>query len=312
MRHLTIGVFHDEVLGRELGKKGTVSDIAMYNRKMDDLILSFMSPVEDKLAPKSQIISTIDAAIVVFNEITRELGETIVMLDMIGVKEGIGITTNYADRDRIASLTKDTSLKSFTTAQRDPGKLLQTLTSITPTRNNASAPVVEIDHSFSVKGVGEVVLGFVKKGVVKKYDKLQLLPAKKEVAVRSIQIQDEDYDQADAGTRVGLAIKDATVDDMSRGSVLTTAQEIRTDTQIEATFNKSPFYSEPIKEGPFHATIGMQTIPITMSIKDQQRISLQSSKPIVYEPGQMAILLDLNAKKTRIMGKATLEPSQSL
>jgi selenocysteine-specific translation elongation factor len=34
---------------------------------------------------------------------------------------------------------------------------------------------VEVDHSFSVKGVGEVILGFVKKGIVKRYDDLHLL-----------------------------------------------------------------------------------------------------------------------------------------
>jgi selenocysteine-specific translation elongation factor len=307
MRHLTVGVFQDETLGHELGKKGTTSDIAMYNRKMDDLILSFMSAVEDKLAPKSQIISTLDAAIVVFNEITRELGETIVMLDMIGVKHGIGIMTNYADRDRIASITKDTSLKSFTVDQKDPGKLLQTLAGINPTRNISSAPVVEIDHSFSVKGVGEVVLGFVKRGVVKKYDKLQLLPAKKEVIVRSIQIQDEDYEQAEAGTRVGLAIKDATVDEMGRGSVLTTSPEIKSDTRMDIAFKNSPFYSETIKDGAFHVTVGMQTVPVNITMKDQETVSLESPKSVVYESGQTAILLDLNAKKNRIMGKGSLK-----
>ncbi len=66
MNHLTVGLFHDDALGRELGKKGTESDIAMFNRKMDDHIFTFMSPVEDKLPPKSQIISSIDVAIVAF------------------------------------------------------------------------------------------------------------------------------------------------------------------------------------------------------------------------------------------------------
>ena len=127
MRHLTVGVFHDAALGRELGKKGTESDIVMFNRKMDDCVFSFMSPVEDKLTAKSQIISTTDAAIVAFNEISRELGETIVMLDMMGVKQGIGITTPYADENKIKSITKDTSLKSFFIEQKDPGKLLQLL-----------------------------------------------------------------------------------------------------------------------------------------------------------------------------------------
>ena len=87
-----------------------------------------------------------------------------------------------------------------------------------------------VDHSFSVKGVGEVILGFVKKGVVRKYDKLTLLPANKEVIVRSIQMQDEDYDEAEAGSRVGLAIKGVTVEEIKRGSfyvLLTTSRWVQ-------------------------------------------------------------------------------------
>jgi selenocysteine-specific translation elongation factor len=125
MRHLTVGVFHDDALVKELGKKGTESDIAMANRKTDDCIFTFMSPVEDKLSAKSQIISTIDAAIVVFSQMTRELGETILMLDLMGVKEGIVIPTPYAASDQIASTTESTSLKSFNVEEKNPGRLLE-------------------------------------------------------------------------------------------------------------------------------------------------------------------------------------------
>jgi selenocysteine-specific translation elongation factor len=305
MRHLTIGVFHDEALGRELGKKGTESDIAMFNRKMDDCVFTFMSPVEDKLSAKSQIISTIDVAIVVFNEMSRELGETIVMLDMMGVKRGIGITTPYANNDKITAITKHTSLNTFSIEPKDPGRLLQILNGIQPERDTASAPIVEVDHSFSVKGVGEVILGFVKKGVVKKYDNLHLLPVNKEVTVRSIQIQDEDYEQAEAGTRVGLAIKGASVEEMPRGSVLTNSPNVKSETDLEIQFKKSPFYADDIKEGAFHATLGMQTVPITIKAKSEGSIVLQSAKPIVREPAKPIILLDLNAKKTRVMGNGT-------
>jgi hypothetical protein len=72
MRHLTVGVFHDETLSRELGKKGTERDILMFNRKMNDYIFTFMSPVADKLSAKSQIIATVDAAMVSFSTLTRK------------------------------------------------------------------------------------------------------------------------------------------------------------------------------------------------------------------------------------------------
>ncbi len=305
MQHLTVGVFHDDTLTRELGKKATESDIVMSNRKMDDYIFSFMSPVADKLSAKSQIISTIDTAIVAFSQMTRELGETILMLDLMGVKSGIAITTSYATPDQIASITKNTAINSFKVEPNNPGRILELLKSINPNRDNVSPPVIVVDHSFSVKGVGEVVLGFVKQGTVRKYDKLNLLPSNKEVIVRSIQIQDEDWETADAGTRVGLAIKGATIDELGRGSVLTTSTDIKADSKLKINFQKSSFYVEEVKEGSFHATIGMQTTPITISEISDNSLVIDSPNPIIHAPQETLLLLDLNAKKTRIIGKGT-------
>jgi selenocysteine-specific translation elongation factor len=302
MNHLTVGIFHDDALGRELGKKGTESDIAMFNRKMDDHIFTFMSAVEDKLAAKSQIISSIDAAIVVFEKMTRELGETVVMLNSLGVSRGIAVTSLYATPDQIAAVTKDTALKSFTVETRDAVKILEVLKGCRPERDTTPPTMVVVDHSFSVKGVGEVILGFVKKGIVKKYDNLTLLPANKEVMVRSIQMQDEDYDQAEAGSRVGLAMKGATVDEMKRGSLICTPGSVKTATKLKLSFKKSPFYSEDLKEGAFHATVGMQTVPIIITEPSATSITIESEKPIAFTPQDIFLLLDLNAKKTRIMG----------
>ena len=304
MKHLTVGVFHDDTFCRELGKKASESDIVMFNRKMDERIFTFMSPVQDKLSAKSQIISNIDAAIIAFNGTTKELGETIVMLDSVSVSDGIAVTSHYATPEQIAAISKNTSIQPFIVEARDAGKILEVLKGFHPERDTVSPTAVVVDHSFSVKGVGEVILGFVKSGIVRKYDKLTLLPANKEVMVRSVQMQDEDYDQAEAGARVGLAIKEATVEEMKRGSVLCAPGSHKTNTTLKLSFQKSHFYSEEIREGAFHATVGMQTIPIAITEINPTSISIEAEKPIVYRPKDVFLLLDLNAKKNRIMGNA--------
>ena len=305
MKHLTVGVFHDDAIGRELGKKeGTESDIVMFNRKMDEHIFTFMSPMDDKLSAKSQIISSIDVAVVTFAEMTRELGETVVMLDSLGISKGIAVTSLYATPDQITAITKDTSLVSFIIGKRDPGKMLQVLKTFDPERDTASPLMVVVDSSFSVKGVGEVILGFVKKGIVRKYDELTLLPANKRAMARSIQMQDEDFNEAEAGSRVGLAIKGATVEEMKRGSVLCASDSVKISTRVELSFKKSAFYSDDVREGAFHATVGMQTVPITITEKSETSLVIESEKPIMYTPEDIFLILDLNAKKMRIMGKA--------
>jgi selenocysteine-specific translation elongation factor len=306
MQHLTVGVFHDDALGKELGKKGTLSDIAMYHRKTDDHIFTFMSPVEEKLSAKSQIISTIDAAVVVFSQMTRELGETILMLDLMGVKHGISVATPYATANQIGSLTQGTAIQTFHTVEKDPNALLGLLKTIAAPRDTASPVSIVVDHSFSVRGVGEVVLGFVKKGVVRKYDKLNLLPSGKQVIVRSIQVQDEDVETAEAGTRVGLAIKGATLEELGRGSVLTNSIEVRALEKMDLTFRRSSFYAGEVREGVFHATAGMQTNPVTLWNPREDSVVIESSKPIVHEPQDTILLLDLNAQKTRVIGKGTV------
>src|SRR3990170_2331552 len=171
MKHLTVGVFHDDRIGRELGKKGTESDIVMFNRKMDEHIFTFMCPVEERLSAKSQIISSIDAAIVAFTGTTRELGETVVMLDSLGISDGIAVTSLYATPDQIAAIIKD-----------------------------------------------------------------------------------EDHEQAEAGPRVGLAMKGAPIEDLKRGSVLCASDSVKTGTTLKLHFEKSPFYYDNVRESAFHAT----------------------------------------------------------
>jgi len=305
MKHLTIGIFHDENLGKELGKKGTESDILMCNRKTDDSVFSFMSPVEDKLTTKTQILSTIDAAIISCNQITPEVGETMLLLDSVGISKGIIVAPKYSDTTQITNLIKDTSLQNFIIIDKNIPKILQQLETINPQREISKSAVIIVDHSFSVKGVGEVILGVVKQGVFHKHDKMNLLPINKEVVIRSIQMQDKDVDEAAAGCRVGLAIKGATAEEMKRGSVFTAPDGAKIDTKFILHFTKNCYYSE-INKGIFHVTVGMQSIPINITEIKEKSITIETEKPMCYTENDTFIILDLNAKKLHHMGNGRL------
>jgi selenocysteine-specific translation elongation factor len=103
MKNLAVGIFHDEELGRELGKKGTESDIAMFNRKTEEYIFTFLSPMADKLAAKSQIMSNIDVALLSVQKMTPEVGETILMLDSFDISQGIVIVPPYTNLNQMTS-----------------------------------------------------------------------------------------------------------------------------------------------------------------------------------------------------------------
>lgn len=305
MKHITIGIFHDENLGKELGKKGTVSDILMFNRKTDDCVFSFMTPVENKLTTKTQIISTIDAAIISFEQITPEIGETILILDSVGIKNGIIVVPEYSDTTQINNLIKDTSLQNFTIIDKNIPKIMEIIENINPKRDTSAPATIIVDHSFSVKGVGEVILGVVKQGTFHKHDKMILLPVNKEVVIRSIQMQDKDFDESSAGCRVGLAIKGATAEEMGRGSVFTAPDSTKTDTKFILKFTKNPFYPK-LKKGVFHLTVGMQSIPINIKEIAENTITIETEKPVCYTKDDNFILLDLNAKKLHHIGNGKI------
>ena len=303
MRSLNIGIFHDEEIGKLMGKKGTESDILFFNRKTDDCIFTFMQPVDDKLQAKAQIMSRIDAAILFASNITPAFGETILLLDSFGIKKGIVMIPPFSDIRPITELIKGTSLESFLVKDRDPTAVFEKLREMQPERDTKSPTSIVIDHSFNVKGVGQIVLGFVESGTLKKHDKLKLVPAGKEVIIRSIQMHDKDFDEAAAGSRVGLAIKGASVDEMRRGSVICSEGVYETSKDFELRFEPNRFYPDGLREGNFHVSVGMQTVTATVKRIDEKVVSFSTERPIVHRRDDDFLLLDLNAAKVHLMGK---------
>ncbi|MBN2042356.1 MAG: hypothetical protein JW754_00960 [Candidatus Aenigmarchaeota archaeon] len=312
MKSLNVGIFHDDGIGKELGKKGTVSDISFFNRKTDDVIFTFMQPVEDKLLAKAQIMSAIDAAIVSFREVSPGLGETILMLDSLGVSRGIIINPPYSDAGAVEGLVRNTILKEFPIVENDPGEIIQKLEEIETNRNNESPVSVVIDHSFNVKGLGEVLLGFVKSGTLRKHDKLTLLPAGKEIVVRSIQMHDKDFDEAPVGSRVGVAIKGASVEELKRGSVLCVPETHKTGKELKLKFEKNKFYSQEIEKGTFHLLVGMQTMPVNIEETTDGTITISTEQTFVYKEDDVFLFFDLNAKKMHLVGKGKMMNSPSV
>ncbi len=306
MKNLIIGLFHDEEIGKKLGKTGTESDIIMYNRKTDDCIYTFLHPVGDKITTKAQIMSVIDAAIISFAKMSPEVGETIVMLDSFGISKGVCTVPLQTDLSQITPYTTDTSIESFFVKNEDPHELFSVLEKFDPKRDTESPVVVTIDHAFSVKGVGEIMLGFVKKGTLKKHDKLVLYPTGKEVIVRSIQIQDKDFDSAEAGSRVGLAIKGVTTQEMKRGYCLAAEGTLKTGKKLKLGFAKNKYIQDEIKPGPYHLSVGMQTIIVNITDVSDGLRAFDSGKEIVYSDSDTFLLLDLNAPKLHVIGKGKI------
>jgi selenocysteine-specific translation elongation factor len=312
MPNLNIAVLGKQGYSRELGKKGTESDVTLYNAKKGQVTQTIIeaSKYPEKLQSLFYACSFADMAILVVEELNAAFGETILMLDCLGVKEGIIVLTNYITGDQIKRFIKDTVLENYSMMEDDLPHLRQILQEKAdniPIGDQADAGAVVIDHSFNVRGIGAVVLGIVRTGQVHKHDKLKALPSDKTTQIRSIQKHDDDFETAETGNRVGLALKNIEADQLERGMVLTNDPSYKTTTTIKGKLNLVKYWTNPVNPGmAVHVGNGMQFVTATIDYSQDGNIEIGLQKPIVYMPGDKATVLYLNGGNLRVVGTVQL------
>ncbi len=315
MPNLNIAVLGKSEYCKELGKKGTASDITFYNLKRGDTTVTFIEPTRypDRLAPLFYAVSMARKAIVVVEKIDQLFGEAILALDCMKVREGYFILKNYITEDQIAPLVKSTVAEGYAVLEDDPIEirelLLDEASSLESKESNSGT--IPVDHFFNVRGVGTVVLGNVVEGTIRRHDQLRVLPGEKTAQIRSIQKHDEDFESACAGERAGLALKGVEVDDLERGIVLTTNPSVKVSDSLRARAELVKYWSAPLKEGMvLHLGHWMQYLPARVESSSGDRsnpdLVLSLEKPLVHLPGDKALMTYPEGGKLRILGTVEL------
>lgn len=318
MANLNVAVIGPNDFARDLGKKGTASDITLYDLKQGADTVTFIEPTKypDRLAPLFYAASVADRALVVVDAINAQLGECIVMLQCAGVREGYIVLRNYLTREQLAPLVKGTLLERYRYVEEDRTALREMLLEEARSRPAATDPgkgAVPIDHFFNVKGVGTVVLGYVAYGRIEKHDDLKVLPTARTALVRSIQKHDDDFSDAVQGDRVGLALKNIDVEQLDRGYVLTADERVKSDGAITAEAELVSYWKTPLKQGMvLHLGHWMQFLGARVeAVGDngdfrRPTVTLSLDKPVVHPPGSRAVLMYLEGGKLRVAGSISL------
>ncbi|HPD51882.1 MAG TPA: EF-Tu/IF-2/RF-3 family GTPase [Methanoculleus sp.] len=320
MGNLNVAVLGPAGYAKDLGKKGTESDIIFYNLKKGGDTVTFIEPARypERLAPLFYAASMADEALVVVSEITPIFGEWVLMLDEVGVERGSIILKNYLTPPDLAPLLRGTVLENYEFVDDDPIALRERLIA----RAHARRPVppepgatgtVTIDHHFNIRGIGTVILGGVVRGGIRKHDTMTVYPGERAVTVRSIQKHDDDFDWAAEGDRVGLALKNIEADDLDRGYVLSTDPAIRVGTGLKTRATLVRYWPAPITPGMvLHLGHWMQFIPARVeAVQDdgdwrRPMLTLALEKDLVCLPGDRAVLHYLEGGKLRIAGHIEL------
>ncbi len=318
MSNITVAVLAPPDYAKDLGKKGTTSDITFYNMKKGDATVTLIEPTRypEKLSSLFYAVSLADLIILVVDEVNATFGESVLMLQCAGKSKGFLILKNYITIDQIAPLIKGTVIEHYETMNEDLVDLREKILDISvklTAHHKVKTPggngTVPIDHHFNVKGVGIVVLGCVAQGIIKKHDTLKVLPTEKTAQIRSIQKHDDDADYAEKGDRVGLALKNLGADELDRGYVLTNDPEIKFSTTISGKAQLVRYWPSPLKEGMvIYAGHWMQFIPARLekvaftSDWRMPEITLSMEKALVYPPGARIVLHYLEGGKLRVVG----------
>ncbi|MBX8644692.1 MAG: hypothetical protein KIY12_08235 [Thermoplasmata archaeon] len=292
-------------IASRIAKKGTASDLLIFDKREGDMAVSITVPqtYPERVQPLLQSLYMSDAAVLFASSIDSTFGEEIVAISTFSLPGIVVAESGIADR--VASLVKS-RLAGWNVMTKDEDvdrRIWEFILNLNPERNpEGDFWRVDVDHSFEVKGAGTVVLGIVRYGTVRVHDKLISMPGGDEGLVRSIQIFDIDHQSAEAGSRVGLALRGLTPDQIPRGTVLTNNMHFQSSRSISMSFAKENYYREAIEPGRIvHLNIGLQCVQSRV-IEFSGRLELEADQEIAFEDERAVVFSAKPPGQLRIAG----------
>ena len=288
---------------KEFGKQGTLSDIVLYDRKQKDRIFTIIAPVSfpDKIQTLPQVLNMTEVVVLNVTALDKYLAEQIIAIDSLNIKNGFLLHSYDIDDQRLAKMIKGTVIENFKRIENL--EILKNEINDLYSNSQEGDLILPIDHSFDVKGVGTVILGGIKQGRVKVYDKLRILPSNKEILIKSIQMHDDPVNETFSPARVGLAIKGITPHEIERGDIICSGETIKiATTEVLVTdFSKNKYFNSDITESQTYLlSVGLQIKPVKI-LNDGSKIILSLEKPIAYYKQQRFLILKPDSKTTRII-----------
>ena len=305
IKSINFVVLGKQDIASEFGKKGTVTDLSLYDRKESDIIKTWVTPsgFPDKIQPLFQAINLAEYVIFYVDKLDKFTGEQIIALDSLKKEKGILSHTFDVDESKLDAMIKGTVVENYLKVDQD--KIKEEMDKLEPISKDGASDMV-IDHCFDVKGVGTVILGKVIAGRIKQYDNLKLYPAGIDVLIKSIQMHDDPVEESICPARVGLAVKGAKPDEVGRGDVISKENAVNIATDLELDFQKNPFYKNDIAENQgCLVNVGLQIKAAKFTSITPLKLSFE--KPVVFHKGEIAVILKPESTTIRILGSGIIQ-----
>lgn len=296
MKSLIVALPNDNDLASELGKKGSQNGITFYNRKSEGTTIVVLAPTDvgSKFYAVGEIMSIADIAVISTKSLDSAFGESVIAASLLGKK--VLFTTG----NDIGAILKSMAPMNYEMVDRR--ELLNRLTSFERDPSKDSAELrIDIDKSFPVKGVGTVLLGVVRSGRVKVHDTLRASNGK-EVLVRSIQVQDDNFEEAGVGSRVGLAVKGVEENDIGKGDALS-KNAIPYVSSFLAEIKKSPLAKETEIDNVNCTLISYFSVVNCKITKKENGFEIRLEKPTALSKKDDFVLIKERAPRVFASGR---------
>ena len=304
MKSINFALLGDESIAKDFGKKGTATDLTVYDRKEAEVLRTWTaaSTFPDKIQPLFQALNMSEYVIFYITKLDKFTGEQIVALDILNKTSGLLSHSYDVDRNTLLAMIKGTVVEKYKIVELE--NLKKEMDLLQPISKEGRLKIT-IDHCFDVKGVGTVILGKVTQGKIRAYENLKLMPTGIDVVVKSIQMHDDTVEEAVCPARVGLAVKGIVPDDVQRGDILCIQDTVMVSEEIELDYTANKFFKEKIAENQtFLVNIGLQIRPAKVASLDPMKLVL--GKPAAYEKGEVCVILKPESVAIRIVGSGKI------
>ena len=128
MGNITVAVLGASGYSSGVAKKGTSTDITLYDLKKGETTVTLIEPTRypERLAPLFYACALATKALVVVDELNATFGEQLVMLQCSDIRSGYFVLRNYIPKEKLEPLLKGTSLEHFEFIDDDPTMIRET------------------------------------------------------------------------------------------------------------------------------------------------------------------------------------------
>ena len=319
---LNVAVLATESLLRSLGKISDSRDVESYVYKEGEgeerRILSMIRPLKhpESLRPLLSALNVAESGIIEVREINAAVGEAMVAYSSSKVDNGHIIINpkdgDWIDPEKLSLIRNQAGLESWKIHDSlpDPHDIRSELLSRVGVGAGEEDFLVSIDQHFVVRGIGLVGIGYVRSGIIRKHESVEIYPGGHVGVVRSLQVMDDDVDFAVTGDRVGVALRGVQDNILDKGSqIISVGSKLLTRMEkSEIKVDVSVFQRNVLKVGDIvHMSCDLQFIVGRVESVSGGKMVVVWDRPVDVRTSSKKppLLVQLDAGPMRIIGSVT-------